>query len=98
MRVILFMGDEVCLLGVCLGGGRVLPLGSLQPWGGWADSRPGNQFDTMGYSQQVGGTHHTEMLSCFDFNHWQTKFAKVMFSQVSVCPQGGKDPSRQTPP
>ena len=30
--------------------------------------------------------HSTEMLSCC---HLQTKFAKVMLSQVSVCPQGG---------
>ena len=31
-------------------------------------------------------THHTGMHSCY---HPQTKFAKVMFLQVSVCPHGG---------
>ena len=50
----------------------------------------------------AGGTHPIRMLSCY---HPQTKFAKVMFSQVSVCPQGGSAPlhaqmhtPRQTPP
>ena len=38
------------------------------------------------YGQQVGGMHPTRMLSCYCP---QMKFAKVMFLQVSVCPQGG---------
>ena len=38
------------------------------------------------WSWQAGGTHPTGMLSCY---RPQTKFAKVMFLQVSVCPQGG---------
>ena len=35
--------------------------------------------------------HPTRMHSCFSVKFYrpQTKFAKVMFSQVSVCPQGG---------
>ena len=38
------------------------------------------------YGQRTGGTHPTEVQSCY---HPQTKFAKVMFLQASVCPQGG---------
>ena len=34
----------------------------------------------------MGGTHHTRMHYCY---RPQTKFAKVMFSKVSVCSQGG---------
>ena len=37
------------------------------------------------YGQQAGGMHPTRMLSCYCP---QMKFAKVMFLQVSVCPQG----------
>ena len=32
---------------------------------------------------------HTIMVSCFHIYRPQTKFAKVMFSRVSVCPLGG---------
>ena len=49
-----------------------LHLGGLYPWGsassgvclqgGWADLPP--RWDTMGYSQQGGGTHPTGMHSC----------------------------------
>ena len=43
------------------------------------------------YRWQASCTHPTEMLSCIyiiaQFYRPQTKFAKVMFSQVSVCPQ-----------
>ena len=38
------------------------------------------------YGKCAGGMHPTGMQSCY---HLQTKFAKVMFLQVSVCPQGG---------
>ena len=35
------------------------------------------------------GTYPTRMLSCWsNIYHPQTKFAKVMFLQVCVCPQG----------
>ena len=44
------------------------------------------------------GMHPTGMLSCFNY-HPQTKFAKVMFLQVSVCPQGVRHrPLPDTPP
>ena len=49
-----------------------------------ADTPPSS--DTMGYGQQAGGTHPTGMHTCYRL---QMKFVKVMFSQVSVCPQGG---------
>ena len=42
---------------------------------------------------QVGGMHPTGMLSCY---YPQTKFVKVMFSKMSVCPQGGEP--GQVPP
>ena len=38
------------------------------------------------YGQCAGSTHPTEVQSCY---RPQTKFAKVMFLQASVCPQGG---------
>ena len=42
------------------------------------------------YGWQAGSTHPTGMLSCLPSNYRpQMKFAKVMFLQVSVCPQGG---------
>ena len=38
---------------------------------------------------EAGGTHPSGMLSCFNFiTARKRSFAKVMFSQVSVCPQG----------
>ena len=33
--------------------------------------------------------HDTMLISVLVYYHWQTKFAKVMFSQVSVCPWVG---------
>ena len=48
-------------------------------------SRPPTTEHAGRYSKCVGGMHPTRMQSCY---HLQTKFAKVMFLQVSVCPQG----------
>ena len=62
----------------------------LQPSVWWSRSHlpPANGTPILGKvrSVQAGGTHPTGMLSCY---HSQMKFAKVIFSQVSVCPQGG---------
>ena len=41
---------------------------------------------TVGTATAAGGTHPTGMHSCY---RPLTKFAKVMFLQVSVCPNGG---------
>ena len=35
--------------------------------GGWVWQTHADTWDSMGYGEQVSGTHPTEMLSCFDY-------------------------------
>ena len=46
-------------------GGLADPPGSGYK-GGWADTPPRDTWDTTGYGQHAGGTHPTEMLSCWN--------------------------------
>ena len=59
--------------------------------------------DTPRYGQRAGGMHPTGMQSCYRL---QRSWAKVIFSQACVCPQGGRGvclsacwdtPQEQTP-
>ena len=43
----------------------------------------------VAYSDSRGSRYFKELKRHLNFYRPQTKFAKVMFSQVSVCPQGG---------
>ena len=64
---------EVCIQGLCIGGGGGqtpdLPIGGGElgrsAYRGGADLSPRDTWDTAEYSQQAGGRYPTGMLSCY---------------------------------
>ena len=91
-KVMIFsrVGFPVCTTGHLTGGSAMggLHLGGLYGGGGWADSPR-----YMGHYGTVNNRAVRILLECILVTV-HNKVAKVMFSQASVCPQGGAVPAQ----